>query len=100
MAKYRRQPKAGDLATRGSARFAKEPREIAAATPLYIPRTENRENTDISQWKHKVQFIDEGRAYGSNIWRKTGGMSGGKNGACQGVTSGNGIKIVPAAFHR
>jgi hypothetical protein len=68
-----------------------------------LPRWEarpntSRENTDISQWRHKITFCDARRAYGSDTWRIKGGMMGGSGGACAGVTSNNGLGVVPQAF--
>jgi hypothetical protein len=37
-------------------------------------------------------------AYGAHTWAKKGGMMGGSGGACRGVTSGNGVGVVPMAF--
>ena len=37
-------------------------------------------------------------AYGADTWRIKGGISGGATGCCRGVTSNNGLGIIPAAF--
>jgi hypothetical protein len=47
---------------------------------------------------YRVKYLPARAAYGSNTWAIKGGMMGGSNGACAGVTSNNGIGIVPAAF--
>ena len=91
MAKYRRQPKAGDLAHKPSAPFAIKPREFAAdnfARPMTQARPEtDRSNTDISAWRHKITFCKPGAAQNSDIWRIKGRMMGGNAGACKAVTS-------------
>lgn len=47
-------------------------------SPQYKARTENRENVDISQWRHKLTYCDAGAAYGARgAWRNKGTMSGG-----------------------
>lgn len=90
MAKYRRQPKAGDLARKPSAPFAIKPRvfapdPFAPAMLRAAPLTE-REPT-IYPAGFKIKRLPEGAARNSNIWRIKGGMSGGATGATKGVTS-------------
>jgi hypothetical protein len=101
MAKYRRQPKAGDLARKPSAPFAIRPREFAAdnfapAMQRTAPASE-REPTIIPVG-FKINRYQAGVARGSNIWKNKGGMMGGASGACRGVCSHNGLGMVPAAF--
>jgi hypothetical protein len=83
MAKFKRQPKAGELALRTSARFAEQPREIAAATPVYT-RPDHGFGRD-SVLNNPEYFVSHVRikqcpampATGSNVWRNKGQMSGG-----------------------
>jgi ATPase subunit of ABC transporter with duplicated ATPase domains len=35
---------------------------------------------------------------GADTWRRKGGMMGGRDGACAGVTGNNGLRVVPRAF--
>ena len=47
----------------------------------------------------KIKTYPARRAYaGSHTWATKGGMMGGNGGSCRGVTSGNGIGVVPQAF--
>jgi len=45
-----------------------------------------------------VRYLPARRAVGSRTWERKGGMMGGRGGSCNGVTGGNGLGIVPAAF--
>lgn len=48
----------------------------------------------------RIQRCPMRRAYtGSYTWAQKGGMMGGSSGSCAGTTSGNGIGVVPQAFH-
>lgn len=82
--KVRRQPKSGELMAR---------RNYVPAPYVARPET-SRENTDISQWRHKITFCDARAAYGSQTWRVRGGMVVGAGSS--GATSGT----VPQAFAR
>jgi hypothetical protein len=46
----------------------------------------------------KIKKLPEGKARNWNTWARKGGMMGGACGSSRGVTSGNGIGIVPRAF--
>jgi hypothetical protein len=48
----------------------------------------------------KIKYGSPKVAYGAETWRKKGGMTGGSGGSSRGVTSGNGIGTVPAAFFK
>jgi hypothetical protein len=102
MAKYRRQPKAGDLARKPSAPFAIRPREFAAdnfaPAPHRAAPLSEREPTIIPA-EFKITRVAAGvRASDSYSWKLKGGMMGGATGACRGVCSHNGLGVVPQAF--
>lgn len=90
MAKYRRQPKAGELARKPSAPFAIRPREFAAdnfaPAMLRAAPLSEREPTIIPAGI-RITRCAPGAARNSNIWRIKGGMMGGNAGACKAVTS-------------
>lgn len=49
----------------------------------------------------KIKRLPAAHAWtGSHTWAKKGGMMGGRGGSSRGVTSGNGIGVVPQAFMR
>jgi len=103
MAKYRRQPKAGDLARKPSAPFAIRPREFSAnnfAAPIYrAPESEN-EPTVYPAEIRIIRYAAGPRKASSLSWQIKGGMSGGATGAGKGVCSCNGSGVVPQAFIR
>jgi hypothetical protein len=47
-----------------------------------------------------IKVLPMGRARNSDTWRRKGGMMGGSSGACAGVTSNNGMGVIPQAFTR
>lgn len=103
MAKYRRQPKAGELASRGSPRFALVPRAHAAnnfapAMLRAAPATEHEPT--IYPADMRITYCPPAWARNAAPRKKSGGMMGGATGCCRGVTSNNGIGIVPAAFRK
>jgi hypothetical protein len=104
MAKYRRQPKAGDLAYKPAAPFKARgeaydalPSRVALSDALYKRPASEREPT-VYPAHIVIKRLAAGTARDAETWRKRGGMSGGKTGCCAGVTGSNGIGIVPAAF--
>ena len=99
MAKYRRQPKAGELASRGSARFAENPRETPARPWTAARPASERENIAIPA-HIKIKTLPARVAYGADTWRIKGGMTGGATGSTRGVCSCNGSGVVPQAFIR
>jgi hypothetical protein len=99
MAKYRRQPKAGELASRGSARFAIEPRDTPARACEPMRPASERENIAIPA-HIKIKTYPARVAYGAETWRIKGGMTGGATGSTRGVCSCNGSGVVPQAFMR
>jgi len=73
---------------------------VEARAPLgaQIAKPErDRANTRIPH-KFIVTLCPTRRALNADTWRSKGGMMGGANGSCRGVTSNNGIGIVPQAF--
>lgn len=104
MAKYRRQPKAGDLAYKPAQRWHERsetanalPSRVALGDALYRRPASEREPT-VYPALFAIKRLPEGSAKDIETWRKRGGMSGGKEGCCRGVTGGNSIGIVPRAF--
>lgn len=101
MAKYRRQPKAGDLAHKTSAPFAIRPREFVAdnfAPAMRPARLASEHEPTIIPAGFKIKTLPARAAYSADTWRIKGGMSGGATGCCRGVTSNNGMGVVPQAF--
>lgn len=105
MAKYRRQPKPGETAYKPAAPFkarGKAYDALPALAPLGASVFHNRPASEreptIYPAHIAIKRLPAGMARGAETWRAKGGMSGGKTGCCRGVTSHNGIGIVPAAF--
>jgi len=88
--KAKRQPKAGELASRGSPRFAKEPRATSpnnfAPAMLRAAPASEREPT-VYPAGFKIIRLPAGVARGADIWKIKGGMMGGATGACKGTTA-------------
>jgi hypothetical protein len=87
VAKYRRQPKAGELSGRGSPRFAERPREVFASRPMEPAKLATEREPTVYPAHITIKVLPEGAARYSNVWRVKGGMMGGATGCTRGVTS-------------
>ena len=90
--RQKRQPKAGEIAYAKALPFARVERG---------PDSEKIPTDYTKAMKGaRITYCEPARAYGSDTWRKRGGMTGGRGGSTSGVTSNNGSGVVPQAFCR
>jgi hypothetical protein len=82
-----------------SKRFANEPKDILATAALNkFARPASEKQGYVIPEGFRIKKFDARHAYGSNTWKTKGGMMGGRGGCCPGVTSHNGLGVVPQAF--
>ena len=88
--RQKRQPKAGEIAYAKALPFTRVERGPASEA-IATDYTKAMKGV-------RITYCKPAKAYGSDTWRKTGGMTGGATGSTRGTTSNNGSGVVPQAF--